>query len=311
LTRFVWDKFSKDFLETFLSPYGTVIVNQTVSSEIKEIDLVFLPNNSEIPPQLGLLGKICQTACLFEPYRNPITLGDLSNCLSKRFAVCEDWQREAKRQKRPAEIPKMWIFTPTASHRVLSPFSAHLREDWEEGVYFLSEGLETAVVVIHQLPEIPETLWLRLLGRGGTRRRAIDELEAMSVGEPLKLASLKLLYNLSRNLEALSQKSQDDRRLIMLLEPLYEQEREQAVREGEVIGLQKGEVIGLQKGEAIGLQKGEAKLVIRQIRRRFGEIPQNITDKISKLSPEYLESLGEALLDFQSLTDVSDWLSRK
>jgi hypothetical protein len=141
----------------------------------------------------------------------------------------------------------------------------------------------------------------------------------------------------------LTQKSQDDRRLIMLLEPLYEQEREQAVREGEaiglqkgeviglqkgeviglqkgeviglqkgeVIGLQKGEVIGLQKGEVIGLQKGEAKLVIRQIRRRFGEIPQNITDKISKLSPEYLESLGEALLDFQSLTDVSDWLGRK
>ncbi len=317
MTRFVWDKFSKDFLETLLSPYGTVIVNQSVTSEIKEIDVGFLPNTSDISPQLGLLGRFCQTACLFEPYRNPISLGDISNCLSKRFAVREEWQREASRQKRrlsEAEMPKMWILTPTASERVLSPFSADLREDWGDGVYFLPEALGTAVVVIHQLPETQETLWLRLLGRGGTRTRAIDQLEAMPADNPLKSASLNLLYNLSRNLAALPQKSQEDRRLIMLLEPLYEQEREQAMRQGEAkgeaIGLQKGEAIGLQKGEAIGLQKGEAKLVIRLLERRFGDIPQNINDTILNLSVERLDSLGEALLDFQSLTDVSDWLGQ-
>jgi hypothetical protein len=32
VTRFIWDKFSKDFLETLLSPYGTVVVSKEVTS---------------------------------------------------------------------------------------------------------------------------------------------------------------------------------------------------------------------------------------------------------------------------------------
>ena|GEM_PF-5213323 len=51
------------------------------------------------------------------------------------------------------------------------------------------------------------------LGRGGTRERAIDELERLSPNAPLKSASLNLLYNLSRNLEALSKKTQEDREI--------------------------------------------------------------------------------------------------
>ncbi|NCQ97563.1 MAG: hypothetical protein GPJ13_20950, partial [Microcystis aeruginosa W11-06] len=97
MTRFIWDKFSKDFLETLLSPYGTVVVSKEVTSEIKEIDVYFSPNTSEIPSQLGLLGKLCQTPCLLEPYRNPITLDGINDCLSKRFAIREIFHREAKR----------------------------------------------------------------------------------------------------------------------------------------------------------------------------------------------------------------------
>ncbi|NCQ87259.1 MAG: hypothetical protein GPJ00_23930, partial [Microcystis aeruginosa W13-18] len=224
MTRFIWDKFSKDFLETLLSPYGTVVVSKEVTSEIKEIDVYFNPNTAEIPSQLGLLGKLCQTPCLLEPYRNPITLDSLNDCLSKRFAIREIFHREAKRNKQrisEEEIPKLWILTPTASERILSLFTAQLQQ-----------GLGTAIIVIHQLPETSETLWLRLLGRGGTRERAIDELERLSPNAPLKSASLNLLYNLSRNLEALSKKTQEDRQFIMRLAPLYQQDREQAVQEG-------------------------------------------------------------------------------
>jgi hypothetical protein len=129
LTRFIWDKFSKDFLETLLSPYGTVVVSKEVTSEIKEIDVYFVPNKAEIPSQLGLLGKLSQSPCLFEPHRNPITLDSLSDCLSKRFAIREILQREAKRNKQRIsedEIPKLWIITPTASERILSLFAAQL-----------------------------------------------------------------------------------------------------------------------------------------------------------------------------------------
>ncbi|MDB9432395.1 hypothetical protein PN430_05460, partial [Microcystis aeruginosa CS-552/01] len=108
MTRFIWDKFSKDFLETLLSPYGTVVVSKEVTSEIKEIDVYFSPNISEISSQLGLLGKLCQNPCLLEPYRNGITLDAINDCLSKRFAIREIFHREAKRNKQrisEEEIP--------------------------------------------------------------------------------------------------------------------------------------------------------------------------------------------------------------
>jgi hypothetical protein len=126
------------------------------------------------------------------------------------------------------------------------------------------------------------------LGRGGTRERAIDELERLSPNNPLKSASLNLLYNLSRNLEALSKKTQEDREFIMRLAPLYQQDREQAVQEG--------------------VQQEALKLVIRQLQRRFGEIPQNLEEIIRKLPVERLEDLGLALLDFNTLTDLDNWL---
>ncbi|MFM7277815.1 MAG: DUF4351 domain-containing protein, partial [Microcystis aeruginosa] len=139
---------------------------------------------------------------------------------------------------------------------------------------------------------------------GGTRERAIDELERLSPNNPLKSASLNLLYNLSRNLEALSKKTQEDREFIMRLAPLYQQDREQAVQEGLKRGLQQGVQQGLEQGRI-----QEANLVIRLLQRRFGEIPQELEETIHNLPVERLEDLGLALLDFDTLTDLDNWLN--
>jgi hypothetical protein len=247
-----------------------------VTAETQEIDVYFRPTSPEMPPELGLLGRLAQTPCLLEPYRNPVTIDGIIACLSKLLTVREQLQREAHRHQQPLlaeNIPRLWILTPTASQRIITAFSALNHPDWGEGIYFLPPALTTSLIVLHQLPETPETLWLRLLGRGGTRTRAIDELEALSPHNPLKSASLKLLYNLSRNLQALPKRTQEERKFIMRLAPLYEQDREKAI----------------QQGEAIGLQKGEAKLVLRLLNRRFGQLPPNITETIEKLAVEQLE----------------------
>jgi hypothetical protein len=258
------------------------------------------------------LGKLAQTPCLLEPYRNPVTIEGILACLSKLLTVREQLQREAHRHQQPLlaeNIPRLWILTPTASQRIITAFSALNNPDWGEGIYFLPPALTTSLIVLHQLPETPETLWLRLLGRGGTRSRAIDELEALSSNHPFKSASLKLLYNLSRNLQALPKRTQEERKFIMHLAPLYEQDREAAIQQGEAIGLQKGRIEGIQQGEAIGLQKEASKLVLRLLNRRFGELPPHITETIQKLSVEKLEDLGEALLDFETQADLINWLN--
>ena len=287
----------KDYLETFLSSSGDVKTSLDVTAKTQEIDVYFRPTSPKIPPELGLLGKLAQTPCLLEPYRNPVTIDGIIACLSKLLTVREQLQREAHRNQQPLlaeNIPRLWILTPTASQRIITAFSALNNPDWGEGIYFLAPALTTALIVLHQLPETPETLWLRLLGRGGTRTRAIDELEALSPSHPFKSASLKLLYNLSRNLQALPKRTQEERKFIMRLAPLYEQDREAAI----------------QQGEAIGLQKEASKLVLRLLNRRFGELPPHITETIQKLSVEKLEDLGEALLDFESQADLINWLNQ-
>ncbi|MFM6408360.1 MAG: DUF4351 domain-containing protein, partial [Microcystis sp.] len=57
-----------------------------------------------------------------------------------------------------------------------------------------------------------------------------------------------------------------------------------------------------------GLQAGEANLILRLLNRRIGGISPELSPKIRSLSLEQLENLGEALLDFQSLQDLEQWL---
>ena len=58
-----------------------------------------------------------------------------------------------------------------------------------------------------------------------------------------------------------------------------------------------------------GAQQGEATLVLRQLSRRFGALSNSIIEKIGRLGTEELETLGEALLDFESLADLDAWLA--
>jgi hypothetical protein len=76
--------------------------------------------------------------------------------------------------------------------------------------------LRTAIIAIHQLPAIPETLWLRMLGKGRVQQRAINELMALPVENPLRASSLGLLYNLQAHLAASQQAevNEEDRELI-------------------------------------------------------------------------------------------------
>lgn len=104
----------------------------------------------------------------------------IRSCISKLFDVHADWERQAKREKtsvREAELPRLWILSPTASVPLLDGFRAIVDEDnWIRGVYFLGDYFRTAVVAIHQLPRTEETLWLRILGKGTVQKQAISEL---------------------------------------------------------------------------------------------------------------------------------------
>ncbi|MDD1426503.1 DUF4351 domain-containing protein, partial [Dolichospermum sp. ST_sed6] len=92
------------------------------------------------------------------------------------------------------------------------------------------------------------------------------------------------------NLRVNQELETDDRELIMRLEPLYQRNREQAKEEGR--------------------QEGEKNLILRLLHRRIGEIDSLLIERITGLSIEQLENLGEALLDFSSVADLEAWLTQ-
>ncbi|NEO26348.1 MAG: hypothetical protein F6K03_05475, partial [Kamptonema sp. SIO4C4] len=252
-----------------------------VPAEVREIDVWFNPSptTSEDVTVLGLLGEVAQTTAIIEPYRNPATVDELRDCLLKLLVVIGEVQREAKRNKRQLsdhELPQLWVLTPTASSNLLSKFNPI--EGEISGIYRLGEALRTTVVVIHQLPRTPETLWLRLLGRGRVKSQAIDDLEALPVNHPYRENTLELLVSLQRNLSITEDVDEEDREFIMRLAPIFNQEKEEAKQEG--------------------LQEGRRQMLENLLLARFGELDEELEGVIPLLctvTPQTLATLALSL----------------
>jgi hypothetical protein len=194
------------------------------------------------------------------------------------------------------DLPRLWILSPTVSKRTLQGFSAIVHQNWPKGFYFLPTILRTAVVALHQLPVTEETLWLRLMARGKVQRQAISELLALPANHPMRQNTIEQLAVLRINLNVVQNLNKDERALAMNLSPVYEKWRQETLQEGR------------QEGELKGRQEGERSLVLRQLSRRIGSLSPEVLSSVEALSLPQLEMLGEALLDFTGVDDLTSWL---
>ncbi len=99
-------------------------------------------------------------------------------------------------------------------------------------------------------------------------------------------------------------------RIMELTNPWIEAGRLQGIQTGIQQGIQTGIQQGLQTGIQQGIRKGEADLVLRQLGRRFGFLPDSEAESIRCLPREKIEELAEALLEFTSRDDLAAWLRR-
>jgi hypothetical protein len=146
--------------------------------------------------RLGLLGRMLQGPAVFEPYRNAPTRQEFRIGTMKLVWVQEDERRKAKVDVLPEEdLPGLWILAPKVSKPLRRTFRAWQGRGWPKGVYFAGDGYKTGVVSIEELPETPETIWLRVLGRGETQKRAVEELQAMPKSTPMRYETLQLVFS--------------------------------------------------------------------------------------------------------------------
>ncbi|MEN9224311.1 MAG: DUF4351 domain-containing protein, partial [Thermostichus sp. DRC_bins_24] len=63
-----------------------------------------------------------------------------------------------------------------------------------------------------------------------------------------------------------------------------------------------------QRGLTQGIQQEAAHLTLRQLRQKVGSLPVELETQIRSLPVERLEELGLALLEFETLADLTSWL---
>lgn len=66
-----------------------------------------------------------------------------------------------------------------------------------------------------------------------------------------------------------------------------------------------------QEAKEEGREEEAKSLILRQLTRQVGELPESVRIQINTLSLMQLESLGEALLDFSNLSDLEIWLAQQ
>jgi hypothetical protein len=127
-------------------------------------------------------------------------------------------------------------------------------------------------------------------------------------------------WQLVRNLYNLGYNAQQVRELFGLidwmmhlrpdLEERFKQELEELEESFQMPYVTSVERIAKSEGRSEGRAEGGATLLLKQLCKRWGEIPASIREQIQALQIEQLFELGEAVLDFHTIQDLEDWLER-
>ncbi|MDZ8106281.1 MAG: Rpn family recombination-promoting nuclease/putative transposase [Nostoc sp. DedQUE12a] len=175
-------------------------------------------------------------------------------------------------------------------------------DDWFGVLIFPSRNLEPSNLTIHRA----------LLESGQVRRVYLDELGDLRE-QPLGL-SLMLLTNVTSETEAVEgarflleqARQQSEQAIIDLVTTIIVYKFSNLSREEieAMLGLNQQEPRAIREAK----EEGERIIVLRQLNRRVGNIPDALLSQIQGLSVEQLEALGDALLDFSTLADLEGWL---
>ncbi|MEH1846706.1 MAG: Rpn family recombination-promoting nuclease/putative transposase [Nostoc sp.] len=183
-------------------------------------------------------------------------------------------------------------------------------DDWFGVIIFGSRILEPSNLTIHRA----------LLESGQVTRVYLDELGDLRQ-QPLGLG-LMLLTNVTSKTETVEgarflleqARQQSEQAIIDLVTTIIIYKFSTLSREEITamlrLNLEEPRAIleAKEEGREEGKVEGERKVVLRQLNRRVGNIPDALLSQIQELSVEQLEALSDALLDFSTLTDLEGWL---
>ena len=148
----------------------------------------------------------------------------------------------------------------------------------------------TRLVVVSELPVARDTLLVRLLGAGSVLKQAIAELQDLPADAPERRLALPVLLRLRLTVPTdPAQQTSDDQEFLMNTQDIVETWRREAIQEG----------------VKQGLEQGERKLLLRQLRRRFGaEVDGETERRVAAASAEQIEMWAERVLSAATLAEL-------
>ena len=152
---------------------------------------------------------------------------------------------------------------------------------------------------IHQANPVASALMAKM--KMAPKDRPKVKTECMRLLSSLKLdpAKTKLIaVFIEEYLNLTAQEMKQYEREITKLAPAERQATMELMTSWERSGIEKG------------LHEGKEDLVVRMICRRFGLVTTTITERLDQLSSDQLNELGESLFDFNSTSDLEQWLTR-
>jgi predicted transposase/invertase (TIGR01784 family) len=177
--------------------------------------------------------------------------------------------------------------------------------DWQAVVIYPSRSVEQS-----------RTEMVReMLTSGRIRRVYLDELgeiETLPTGLGLMVLTTLEGATATQSAIGLIDRSQGSRDIIDLVSTIIVYKFSNLSRDevDAMLGIELAQTRVYQEAEQQGELKGQQELVIRQLKRRVGNVSIDLEAQIKALPLVQLEELGEALLDFSQMSDLVAWLDR-
>ena len=166
------DRFIKKVLHRTLECEGAFTTEMEVSPDAQRFDGYFVPSRAHAAHRRDLLDRLTTRACAFEAFRAAPSPGQIEGCVRKILNA----RHVLARAKPPKPLPSLWILCAGDPRDGLAHAGATPKRGFPRGVYQTPAVLHAGLIVIHQLPEVPNTLILRLMGAGRTFQHALAEL---------------------------------------------------------------------------------------------------------------------------------------
>jgi hypothetical protein len=302
------DDFSKAYTTALYRTKGIVKTNvQVKSDENLEIDLLFIANLTNPAwetEDLGLFDRLMTVhpTIAVEHYSGYLKSDHFSRCVSRMdFYVASETKAATKRGERwkIAQKPFTWMIATACSRKMLRSFDAVPDKALGPGVYRISSGWRIGLVIVRELPETPETLWLRGLGKDKILSEAFAGIRSLPEtkrerNDIVEVCIKHFKYLIEKSVTDLSEEEDNFMKTMQEIDILYQAEMGRVRLEGRQEG-----------GQDVGTD-----LLLRQLNHRVGPIPSDLQARVKALPIEQLGLLGEALLDFSGLEDLVGWLER-